>query len=258
LQNIDPIFIVQPVVVIIASTALLVYWHKRRGFEWIVLLYSFAAYAAAIAMKYAVQIPTIDAVTGYFGRASLGLGLYLGAQTAFFEVGLAYVVAVYAVRKGRLRGMDAEGYGAGLAFWENAVLLGALSLVNLVAYYAILSTNLPAAQTLHDLLIKNEPGLFDPAAQALASVGLGTLERFSSIMIHFAWGYLCVMAAVYGRKRLFLVALPMGFVDFLVPFAGLIGIAVFEAAGLVISVLSVLVAFFATKSLSAAAERARA
>jgi hypothetical protein len=50
-------------------------------------------------------------------------------------------------------------------------------------------------------------------------VALGTVERISSILIHFAWGYLCFMAAFFHKKRLFLIALPMCIIDFLVPFA---------------------------------------
>ena len=249
MENIDPIFIVQPVVVIAASTGLLVYWHRRRGFKWMVLLYSLAAYAVAIGLKYAVQIPTINGVTDYFGQQSVGLGAYYGAQTAFFEVGMAYAVAVYAVKRGRLRRRDAEGYGAGLAFWESAVLLGALSLVNLIAYYAILSSNQSVSQTVYDLLSKNAPGLFNPPAQAIRSVFLGTLERVSSILVHLAWGYLCVMAAVFGRRRLFVIAVPMGFIDFLVPFSPVVGPVVFEAILFAIAVASVLVAYFATRSL---------
>jgi hypothetical protein len=247
LQNIDPVFMLQPAVVIVACTLLLVYWHRRRGFDPVVLAYSFVAYAVAIALKYAVQLPTIDAVTDYFGQQSVGLGIYYGAQTVFFEVGMAYLVASYAVKKGKLGSKDAEGYGSGLAFWENAVLLGALPLINYVAYYATLSTNTPLAQTVYNLLSQNAPGLFDPVSQALPSVALGTLERFSSILLHFAWGYLCMMAAVYGRRRLLLVALPMGLVDFLVPFASTIGIAVFEGIVFAIGIAAVLVAWQAVK-----------
>ena len=250
MQNIDPIYIAQPVIVIAACVALLVYWHRRRGFEWNVLAYAFLAYAAAITLKYAVQIPTITTVTDYFGQQSVGLGLYYGAQTMFFEVGMAYVVALYAVRRGKLGRRDAEGYGAGLAFWENAVLLGAFSLLSLVAYYAILSTSLPVAQTVYSTLNKDEPGLFAPAYQAVVSVALGTTERFSSILIHSAWGYLCVMAAVLNKKRLFAVALPMGLVDFLVPFASSIGVALFEGIVFVIGVISVLVAWLAVKAVA--------
>jgi hypothetical protein len=242
LQNIDPIFILQPAIVITVCTALLVYLRKRRGFQLRVLSYSFVAYAVAIGLKYAVQLPTIGWATNYFGEHSIGLGVYYGAQTMFIEVGLAFAVAWYAVRNGRLGKRDAEGYGAGLAFWENAVLLGALSLINLVAYYAIISTNSPLAQTVHDLLERNSPGLFDPILQGLISVAFGTIERLSSIMIHLAWGYLCVMAAVYGKKRLLLVAMPMGLVDFLVPFATSIGLVRFEALVFTISVVSLFVA----------------
>jgi len=246
MQNIDPLFIIQPVLVIAICTALLLYWYRKRRFHWMVLVYSLLAYSVAIALKYAVQIPTINAVTNYFGSASVGLGFYYGLQTVFFEVGLAYAVAWYVVSHGLLERKDAEAYGSGLAFWENAGLLGILSLINLVAYYSILSTNTPLAQTLYNQLNTNAPGLFAPASQALSSVALGTLERVSSIMIHFSWGYLCLMAAVFHKKRLFLIALPMGFVDFLVPFASIMGIGVFEAVIFALSVISVFVAWYAT------------
>ena len=247
MQNIDPIFIMQPAIVIAICVALLLYLHERRGFRNTVLMYSLVAYAVALALKYAVQLRTFGLVTSYFGQQSIGLGLYYGVQTMFFEVGLAYVVAAYVVRKGRLSKRDAEGYGAGLAFWENAVLLGALSLIDLVAYYVILSTNSSLAQTVYDILNKNSPGLFDPARQALSSVALGTVERISSILIHFAWGFLCVMAAVYRKKRLLLVAMPMGMVDFLVPLATSIGLVRFEALVFAISAVSLLAALVAVR-----------
>jgi hypothetical protein len=212
-----------------------------------VLAYSLVAYAVAIALKYAVQIPTNNAVEAYFGAVSVGYGTYLGLQTVFFEVGLAYVVAWYVVRHGLLERKDAEAYGSSLAFWENAGLLGILYLFNLIAYYSILSSNTPLAQTLYSQLNSSPPGLFAPASQALVSVGLGTLERVSSILMHFAWGYLCFMAVILHKKRLFLIALPMGFVDFLVPFASNIGTAVFEAIVFALAVLSVLAAWQAVK-----------
>jgi hypothetical protein len=246
MQNIDLLFIIQPVIVIIICSALLTYWYFKRRFHLMVLVYSLVAYAVAIALKEAVQIPTVDAVTNYFVSQSAGLGVYFGLQTVFFEVGLAYVVAWYVVSHGMLERKDAEAYGAGLAFWENAALLGILSLISLVAYYSILSSNTPFAQTVYSQLYKSAPGLFAPASQALTSVAYGTLERISSILFHSAWGYLCFVAAYLHKKRLFLIALPIGFVDFLVPFAPNLGTSLFEAILFVLSVLSVLVAFYAT------------
>lgn len=212
-----------------------------------VLAYSLVAYAVAIALKYAVQIPTAGAVTSYFGAVSVGSGVYYGLQTVFFEVGLAYLFAWYFISHGFLDRKDAEAYGSGLAFWENAGLLGVLYLLNLVVYWIILSSSTPLAQTLYSQLSANQPGLFAPASQALVSVALGTLERVSSIMAHFAWGYLCFMAVILHKKRLFLVALPMGFVDFLVPYASVIGLVAFEAVVFALSVISLLVAWYAVK-----------
>ena len=254
MQNIDPLFILQPVIVIVICTVLLLYWYRKRRFHWMVLAYSLVAYSVAIALKYAVQIPTINAVKDYFGSVSVGLGVYYGLQTVFFEVGLAYLVAWYVISHGLLEGKDAEAYGSGLAFWENAGLLGILSLINLVAYYSILSSNTPLAQTLYNQLNASQPGLFSPATQALSLVALGTLERISSIMLHFAWGYLCFMAVILHKKRLFLVALPMGFVDFLVPFASTIGIIVFEAVVFVLAAVSVFVAWYAVKHVNKRSE----
>jgi hypothetical protein len=242
MQNIDPIFILQPVIVIIIASTLLVYWHSKRRFHLTVLVYSLVAYAVAIALKYAVQSLPFDIVLN-----NVGLGIYYGLQTVILEVGLAYLVAWYAISHGKLERKDAEAYGAGLAFWENAVLLGIISLINLVAYYSILSTNTSLAQTLYDQLYKSAPGYFAPASQALGSVAYGTLERVSSILFHSAWGYLCFVAAYLHKKRLFLIALSMGFVDFLVPFAQDLGLPIFEAVLFALASLSVLVAWYATR-----------
>ncbi len=62
------------------------------------------------------------------------------------------------------------------------------------------------------------------------------------------------MAAVYHKKRLFLIALPMGFVDFLVPFAVPGNIILFETVVFTLSVVSVLVAWYATKRVSKTTE----
>jgi hypothetical protein len=247
MQNIDPVFMLQPIIIIVIATALFLYWHVKRHFHLMVLVYSLVAYAVAIALKYVVQIPTAAPVIGYFGPHSIGLGVYLGLQTVFFEVGLAYIVACFAVSRDKLDKKDSEAYGSGLALWENAGFLGALSLINLFAVYSILSGNSTIAQTLYDQLKASNPALFAPASEALGLVALGIVERISSILMHFAWGYLCLMAAVTHKKRLFLIALPMGFVDFLVPFFQA-SIVLFEAVVLVLAILSVLVAWFSARS----------
>jgi hypothetical protein len=245
MENINPLFILQPIIVIAFSTALMLYWYKKRHFHANVWLFSLIAYAFAIALKYAVQLPTIGLISG---AAPVVLGVYYGLQTVFFEVGLAYVVAYFAVKRSNLSRRDAEAYGSGLAFWENVGFLSILSLVNLVAYYFILSNGGALADLTYNQLSKNAPSLFASNTQALGLVGIGVLERVSSALIHIAWGYLCVMAVLYHKKWLFLIALPMGFVDFLVPFAQQ-NVLLFETVVFGLAMLSVFVAWYTTKEL---------
>jgi hypothetical protein len=246
MQNINPLFILQPLLSIIICVALMFYWHKKRHFHLNVWLYSLVAYVIAIALKYAVQLPTINYV---IGSGDVVLGLYYGLQTVVFEVGLAYVLTRYAIKRGKMDRRDAEAYGSGLGFWENVGLLGILSLINYVAYYAILSSGGSLADTLYTQLSQAAPDLFASDATALGLVGLGLVERASSLMVHVAWGYLCVMAVLYRKKYLFAIALPMGLIDFLVPFASDMGLVLFEVVIFVLAVASVFVAWAATRKL---------
>jgi hypothetical protein len=246
MQNINPIFILQPVIVIALCTALMIYWYKKRRFHGMIWLYTLIAYGGAIAAKYAVQIPTIGLVSG---SGDVVLGLYYGVQTVVFEVGFAYLVAYLAFKRGSLDRRDAEAYGSGLGFWENVAFLSALSLVNLVAYYFILSNGGSLATTVYDQLNVNAPYLFSSNVDALGMVGVGVLERISSLLVHIAWGYLCVMAVIHHKKALFAIALPMGLIDFLVPFARANAL-LFEAVFLALSVACIFVAWYATKKLT--------
>jgi hypothetical protein len=229
MQNIDPVYFLQPIITIAFSAALVIYWSRKRSFTRAVFAISLIAYAGAIAVKVVLQALTFGAFLARFGTNPLALGVYFGVQTVFFEVGAAYLVAAWAVSRGKFTAKDAEGYGLGLAFWENAGYLGVLSLFSLLSLYLTLAFGGPTAQEFYSNLIKVRPDLFYPAAQVLPLVGYGTLERLSSLLFHFSWGYLCLLAAYVRTRRYFLLALPMGLVDFFVPFAGSVGIPVFES-----------------------------
>jgi len=243
MQNINALFILQPVLTILIAVVLMIYWYRKRRFHINVWLYSLVAYAIAIALKYAVQIPTAGFLVG---ASDYVVGLYVGLQTMFFEVGLAYLVARFAINRGKMTRRDAEAYGSGLGFWENVGFIGILRLINIVSIYAILSNGGALADTVYTQLMEAQPELFASTAAALGLVGLGVLERISSLLIHVAWGYLCFMAVLYRKKILFAIALPMGMIDFLVPFAGE-NIILFEAVIFALAVASVFVAWFATK-----------
>ncbi|MDR0493270.1 MAG: YhfC family intramembrane metalloprotease [Nitrososphaerota archaeon] len=245
MENINPIFILQPILVIIFSSAIMGYWYKKRRFHKSIWLYTLIAYAGAIALKYAVQLPTIHLVLDVGPTA---LGIYYGVQTVVFEVGLAYALAYFAVKRGKLDHRDSEAYGSGLAFWENVGFLSVFSLINLVAYYFLISGGGSLAQLIYDQLVEYAPAMFSSNSQALSLVALGTVERLSSAMFHIAWGYLCVMAVVYRKKKLLLIALPMGFIDFLVPFAG-DSMLLFEVVLFILASASLFVAWYVTKDL---------
>jgi hypothetical protein len=207
------------------------------------------AYAGAIILKNIVQLLTASTVVGSYGAQSVVFGLYLGLQTVVFEVGGAFIVAWFLASRSKLFAKDSEAYGISLAFWENGALLGILPLINLIAVYAILASNTPLAVTVYDQLFVSQPGLFDQSLGVLPLIGWGILERFSSLLFHFAWGYLVVMAAVFRRWPLLLLALPMGLIDALVPFAGVMGLEIFELLILGLGALSVAVAIYSTKNL---------
>ncbi|PSN84842.1 hypothetical protein B9Q03_12820, partial [Candidatus Marsarchaeota G2 archaeon OSP_D] len=95
------------------------YWRLKRRFTAGVLIYSFAAYFAAIILKYVLQALTLNSYAWFVSSNPYALGAYFGAQTVVFEVFGAYLVARYAASRGTLLLMDAVAYGLGLALWEN-------------------------------------------------------------------------------------------------------------------------------------------
>ena len=240
MQNIDPIYLLQPIIVIIIVVSLILYWYYKKSFTVLVLLYSLAAYGIAILIKILFQEFTINIVKN-LNRLYI-LGLYYGLQTMILEVGFAYLFAEYAISKQHMSEKDASGYGIGLAFWENGVLLGIVSLMNLIVLYLLLASGGQMASQTYNELMTAHPALFHSVTQALPVVGLGIIERISSIMVHLAWGFLTFNAAFYKKKKYLLLALPMGLIDFFVPFASSLGIVIFEALIFIIAVICLLVA----------------
>ncbi|MDR1992053.1 MAG: YhfC family intramembrane metalloprotease [Nitrososphaerota archaeon] len=230
------------------SVGLIAYWKIKRRFTVWTLLLSLAAYAGAIALKSVVQYFTAEPFHIAVGGNLAAMGIYIGLQTAIFEVGGAYLAAKIAFSRGKIRADDAEGYGLGLAFWENGVLIGGSALLNFIVIYLTLAGGGTAAQQLFDALSATQPDLFGSASVALTQVGLAVFERFSSLMIHFAWGLLCVFAVAFKKKRFLYLALPMGMVDFLVLYAGILGTLNFEILFFAVCLLCLFVALWFTKA----------
>jgi uncharacterized membrane protein YhfC len=247
MQNVDAIFILEPIIVIAFSIGTIVYWNRKEGITRYVLGFSLLAYGGAIAAKLAFQYLTAPSFLSISQGSLPLLGIYLGLQTVIFEVGGAFLVARFAVSRHKMKKSDGVGYGLGLAFWENAVLLSATSLLSLLFYYITIAQGGAAAESLYSLLSKSQPQLFLPPLDGLQFIGWGILERISSLMAHLAWGYLCLKSAVTHEKAYFLLALPMGLIDFVVPFAGTMPVPLFEIIVFMLAAFCVLGAVFANR-----------
>ncbi len=247
MQDIDPVYFIGPLVIVAFSLGLVAYWHWRRRLTAWVILFSVVAYFGAIGTKALIQALTYGPLDSAVGGNPWVLGPYFGLQTMFVEVGFAYLFARYAVSHGLLRANDAEGYGISLALWENAVLVAGLASIEYAIYYSTLSGSGAAAQQLFTTLSQDAPSLFYSTSSALPLVGYQVLERVSSLLIHFSWGYLCVLAAVYKKRVFLLCALPMGLVDFFVPFDSSFSLGVFEGFIFALGLASVGVALTVTR-----------
>ena len=247
MENVDPVYFLGPVVVVAFSLGLVAYWHSRRRLTAWVLLFSVVAYFGAIGTKALIQALTYGPLDSAANGSPWVLGPYFGLQTAIIEVGFAYIFARYAVDHGLLHANDAEGYGISLALWENGVLIGGVTALDYAVYYVTLAGPGSGAQTLYSALESAAPSLFFPAGKALPLVGYQVLERISSLLIHFSFGYLCVLAAVFKKRRFLACALPMGLVDFFVPFEASFTLGSFEALVFVMGVASLAVALVVTK-----------
>lgn len=247
MQNIDILYFLQPLVTIGFTVCLVIYWRLKRRFTVSAFLCSLIAYGGAIACKVVFQATTFDAVmTVFHGNPSI-LGAYFGIQTVIFEVGGAYLVAVLAVSRRKLEADDAEAYGLGLAFWENAGYLGILGLFTLLSIYLTLSFGTISSLDLYSNLIANRPALFYPPSQALPLIGFSILERVTSLLFHSCWGYLCLLSAFTRNRRYFLVALPMGLIDFFVPYVSYLGVSIFELFIYLLGLTTLGVTLFITK-----------
>ncbi|MGA3108489.1 MAG: YhfC family glutamic-type intramembrane protease [Candidatus Bathyarchaeia archaeon] len=247
MQNIDPLFIIEPVIVIGFSVGTVLYWYRKHGFSRAVLGFSLLAYGGAIGLKVLFQYLTAPAFLAASQASVWWLGLYIGLQTVVFEVGGAFLVARFAISRGKMKQSDAVAYGLGLAFWENGVLLGVVALVSTVSYFIVLSQGGQAAESMYTLLSTAQPQLFYSPQSALPLVGWGLLERVSSLMVHLSWGYLCVKSVTQHKREFLFLALPMGFIDFLVPFVQILKLPLFEIIVFMLASICVFVTVYASR-----------
>jgi len=111
MENINSLYFLQPIITIAFSLGLVIYWNRERSFTRAALGFSLLAYVGAIAVKILLQVLTYGAFLSRVGSNPFALGAYFGIQTVFFEVGGAYLVAVWAVSRGKLNEHTWSQYG---------------------------------------------------------------------------------------------------------------------------------------------------
>ncbi len=149
------------------------------------------AYFIAIAAKLIVE----QSFVSFFSGHSLAAYAAYGVLTAVSEIGLAY--AFVRVYTGGYRPDRGWAYGVYLAFFENAILIGAFGFLSLIAL-AITNSN------------SGQSALGPGAALILVSA---SFERISSLIAHAVWGYLVFYAAVNRKPLHALLPVPLAFVD---------------------------------------------
>ncbi len=183
-----------PAIAIVVGVLPVLYF-RRKG-----ALLGLAAFAYFLAIGAKAVLESV--FLGFFQSATLASYLAYGLLTFVFEVGLAYAFLrlawTYEVSSGPSHHAGWT-YGTYLAFFENAVLLGALPLLGLLA---VSSSGIHA------------PASGDPyAANVLPLAFPYVLERLSSLIAHAVWGLLVYVALWQRRPILVLTVLPLAMID---------------------------------------------
>ncbi len=204
MTNLTPLVI--PLISIIVGVIPIFFFKKNLP----LFAIAFLSYFIAIIAKILIQ----STFLGFFHTPSIPTYLSYGILTTVLEPGFAYLFLLVFKPKG-LNANLGLSYGAYLAFCENAVLLGVLSLPN----YLIVSLSISASQILAH-----------------------TLDRLSSFLLHTFWGFSATLSMTKKDLRYLLISMPYGMTDSLAAyydFTHAIPLLVFSTIVLLISLSSI-------------------
>jgi len=232
--EINPLIALEPPLYIIIGVIPIIIFRPNGP----IIAISALAYFLAIVAKVLIESPS----SNFILSSPLYIqAIFYGSLTAIFEVGFAFLFPLLfqsSLKKYNKR--LAISYGAMLAFWENAVLLGISGLIQVASLLYLQSHNPALVQQ----AIQAQPSLAYPTPQLLPLIGFGALERISSFLAHTAWGSLGYYYLFRRSKSLFLIAL-LGYIDALVPLIqhNVIPLSLFEILIFVISLIGFLLAY---------------
>ena len=233
-MSINPLIILSPILSIIIGLIPVIFFRPNG----IIVFVSAIAYFLAIGLKAAIEFLSSNLISS----SPIYLqALFYGSLTAIFEVGLAFLIPLifhkyfveYTKRK-------AISYGAMLAFWENAILIGLAGLINIITLLVLQKYN----PTLIQQAIHLQPILAYSTSQLLPLIGLGALERVDSFLAHASWGSLAYYYLFNKSRKFFLIAL-LGYGDALAIIMkyGIISLELGEIILFAISLLAFIVSY---------------
>ena len=185
---VNPTFYLLPILSLAIGIIPVLYFRK----DGLLFVIAALAYFLAIAGKVVVE----GIFPAFFHGNSLPTYAAYGLLTAVFEIGFAYAFVLF--YKGDFRPWKGWAYGSYLAFFENFVYIGILSLVTLLTYQFLVSST--AGQ--------NPYG----ANYLVTSIPVG-FERIVSFVGHAVWGYIAFFAATRKKPAYVLLALPLASID---------------------------------------------
>lgn len=185
---VNPTFYLVPLLSLVIGIVPVLYFRK----DGILFVLAALAYFVAIAGKIIVQ----GIFPAFFLRDSLPTYAAYGLLTAVLEIGLAYAFLHFYT--GEFKPWKGWAYGSYLAFFENAIYIGGLTLLTLLAY---------------QFLVSGGQGQNPYASNyLLTSIPVG-IERIISFLAHAVWGYIAFFAAAKKKPFYLLLAFPLASID---------------------------------------------
>ena len=187
-------FLFPAISLLVGIISLLAMMGSRGKGRSIALVFGIAAFAYFLAIF--LKVVSDELFNTFFSKLSIWTYIAVGAQTVFFEIGLAFLFAL--IFKKYLDSQSAIAMGSGLAMCENFVLLGVVGTISVILAMEFNPAALPLKISVISTYIS---GLLPHL-----------LDRISSLISHTIWGFLAVMF-VLKKSWKYIIAFPIGFLD---------------------------------------------
>jgi uncharacterized membrane protein YhfC len=239
----NPYLLISQTGMILVGIIAMLWWKIKKRVKWKYFAFGALMWGIAVLPKYVMDFTVSNYLLAWLSTFGLlatliGISLYVGLRTGFFESGFSYL-AIKNTKFKKMKLNEALAFGIGFGSAE-AIVLGGLSLANMIIF--ILNPGLESLLPLSQQLALNFPTIV-----AFAAI----IERVSALAIH-VFSSMLVVYAVAKRKinYLFISIAFKSLVDGMLPalgyyidFTTVLGIYTAEIPILILGVIS----FYGTK-----------